>query len=191
MGEESKVIAIAKAEVGYLEKKSMASLDDKTANAGSGNYTKYWKTLSNGMQGQPWCQCFVDWCFRQAFGETKAKQLLCGTGKTWCFYTPTAAGYFKTAKQWITKDPKAGDIIYFKNSSRIHHVGIVEKVSGGMVYTIEGNTSGGSAVIANGGGVCRKSYPVGIPPSLVTDGPHTARQRPQRPIQAQPPARTP
>ncbi len=161
MSEESKVIAIAKAEVGYLEKKSMASLDDKTANAGSGNFTKYWKALSNGMQGQPWCQCFVDWCFMQAFGTVKAKELLCGSGKIWCFYTPTAAEYFKTAKQWITKDPKAGDIIYFKNSSRIHHVGIVEKVVGGTVYTIEGNTSGGSAVIANGGGVCRKSYPVG------------------------------
>lgn len=161
MGEESKVIAIAKAEVGYLEKKSAASLDDKTANAGSGNFTKYWKALSSGMQGQPWCQCFVDWCFKQAFGETKAKRLLCGAGKVWSFYTPTAAGYFKTAKQWITKDPKAGDIIYFKNSARIHHVGIVEKVSGGMVYTIEGNTSGGSAVIANGGGVCQKSYPLG------------------------------
>ena len=34
-----KVILIAKNEIGYLEKKSNSQLDDKTANAGSGNYT--------------------------------------------------------------------------------------------------------------------------------------------------------
>ena len=36
-----KVIKIADAEVGYLEKKSNSNLYDKTANAGSNNYTKY------------------------------------------------------------------------------------------------------------------------------------------------------
>ena len=37
-----KLIGIAQAEIGYLEKRSCANLYDKTANAGSGNYTKYW-----------------------------------------------------------------------------------------------------------------------------------------------------
>ena len=36
-----KVLKVAEAEVGYLEKKSNAFLNDKTANAGSANYTKY------------------------------------------------------------------------------------------------------------------------------------------------------
>ena len=40
-----KVISIAKAEVGYLEKKSNSKLDNKTANAGKANYTKYWREL--------------------------------------------------------------------------------------------------------------------------------------------------
>lgn len=154
----NEVIAIAAAEVGYLEKKSATSLDDKTANAGSGNHTKYWADLDKGLQGQPWCQCFVNWIFQKAFGTAKAKELLCCGGKVWSYYTPTSAGYFKAAGQWHTSDPKAGDIIYFKNSQRIHHVGIVRAVSGGIVYTIEGNTSDGTAVIANGGGVCKKSY---------------------------------
>lgn len=39
------LIATAKAEIGYLEKRSNANLDDKTANAGSGNYTKYWRDI--------------------------------------------------------------------------------------------------------------------------------------------------
>ncbi|MCH1978243.1 hypothetical protein MCG44_00545 [Lawsonibacter sp. OA9] len=36
-----KLISVASAEVGYLEKKSNSQLDSKTANAGSNNYTKY------------------------------------------------------------------------------------------------------------------------------------------------------
>ena len=50
-----KLIAIASDEVGYLEKRSNASLYDKTANAGSGNYTKYWAEIKPDYQGQPWC----------------------------------------------------------------------------------------------------------------------------------------
>ena len=34
----------------------------------------------------------------------------------------------------------------------------MEKVEGGKVYTIEGNTTGASGVVYNGGGVARKSY---------------------------------
>ena len=41
MSEVDRVINIALNEVGYIEKKSNANLDDKTLNAGSKNYTKY------------------------------------------------------------------------------------------------------------------------------------------------------
>ena len=40
-----KVLSVAEAEVGYLEKKSNALLDDKTANAGYSNYTKYGRDM--------------------------------------------------------------------------------------------------------------------------------------------------
>lgn len=40
-----KVLNIAKQELGYLEKRSNAYLYDKTENAGSGNYTKYWAEI--------------------------------------------------------------------------------------------------------------------------------------------------
>ena len=153
-----KALAIAENEKGYLEKNSASNLDDKTANAGSGNYTKYWRDLDNGMQGEPWCQCFVDWCFMKAYGTAEGKKLL--NMPSWNYYTPTAAGYFQSKGQWITKNPQPGDIIYFKNSTRIHHVGIVKKVSGNTVTTIEGNTSSTVGVIPNGGGVFEKSYQI-------------------------------
>lgn len=54
--------------------------------------------------------------------------------------------------------PKTGDQVFFKNSIRIYHTGIVEKVDSEKIYTIEGNTSGAKGVVANGGGVWEKSY---------------------------------
>ena len=43
----------------------------------------------------------------------------------------------------------------------MYHTGLVVKVAGGRVYTIEGNTSSAAGVVANGGCVRDKSYPLG------------------------------
>lgn len=158
----NKVIIIALAEVGYLEKKSNSNLDSKTANAGSKNYTKYGRDMHKlypSVMDFPaaWCDCFVDWCFYKAYGVCNAKGLLCGNFND---YTVASAQLYKNKDAWHTSNPKVGDQIFFKNSSRICHTGLVYKVTSTTVYTIEGNTSGASGVIANGGGVCKKSYPL-------------------------------
>lgn len=153
-----KLMLVAMAEEGYLEKKSNAYLDDKTANAGKANYTKYWRDLKPEWQGQPWCDCFVGWCFMKAFGETVGNNLLCGGLRS--YYTPTSAQCF-FARGRLDKNPKAGDQVFFtKNGqgSGSYHTGIVLGVSAGRVLTIEGNTSGASGVVDNGGGVAKKSY---------------------------------
>ena len=49
----NKVISLAKAEVGYLEKASNSNLESKTANVGYNNYTKYWRDIKPDDQGQP------------------------------------------------------------------------------------------------------------------------------------------
>ena len=145
-----KVINIATAELGYLEKRSNSNLDSKTANAGSGNYTKYWRDIKPDYQGQPWCACFVTWCFVQAFGKDKATALLKHYPYVYC---PTMANLFT-----LNANPKIGDIVIFKSNGTFVHTGIVISVNGDYFQTIEGNTSGGSAIIANGGGVCKKGY---------------------------------
>lgn len=148
-----KVIAIAKAEDGYLEKRSNSQLDSKTANAGSGNYTKYWRDLANwglgNYQAQYWCAAFVHWCFVKAFGLAAAKKLLLHAPYISC---DTMASKSKAAGRRYTA-PKVGDVVVFWNGSRYSHTGLVYKVSCGYFYTIEGNTSGASGVISNGGGV--------------------------------------
>lgn len=145
-----KVINIALDEVGYLEKKSNSQLDSKTANAGLNNCTKYWRDIKPEYQGQPWCACFVTWCFVKAFGRENAEKLLRHYPYVYC---PTMASLFK-----LYANPKRGDIVIFKHGSEFTHTGIVTGVNGDYFTTIEGNTSGGSTIIANGGGVCEKGY---------------------------------
>ena len=154
MTPQEKLIQTARSEVGYLEKASGKDLDSKTANTGRNNYTKYARDLFPSLQGQAWCDMFVDWCFVETFGQTIARKLL---GGGFSAYTPTSAQYYKNKGQWAGT-PRPGDQIFFKNSSRICHTGIVTTVSSDRVYTIEGNTSNGPQVIANGGAVCEKSY---------------------------------
>lgn len=153
-----KVIETASSWVGYLEKKSNKDLDDFTANAGSNNYTCFardYKVHTGGnYQAQPWCAMFVSEVLVQTFGVEKARKLLCGELYHYC---PTGVNQFKAGGRW-NKSPEPGDIIFFTNGSRAYHTGIVTQVTSGRVKTIEGNTSGASGVIANGGGVCEKSY---------------------------------
>lgn len=168
MNTVDKVIRIASDEVGYLEKKSNANLYSKTANAGYGNYTKYayefdtkYAGFYNGKKnGYAYCDVFVDWVFVQAYGVETAKKLLCQPDKSYGASCTYSARYYKQAGRFYENNPKVGDQIFFWNSSKTSdaHTGLVYKVDSKYVYTIEGNTSGASGVIANGGGVCRKKY---------------------------------
>lgn len=164
--DKQKVIDIAQAEVGYLEKETNSNLDSKTGNAGDENYTKYARDLAevgffNGRkQGRAWCAVFTAWNFWKAFGKEAALQLLCQPEKdncgAGCGY---AFDYFKR-KGRIFSSPQPGDLIFFwsKDKKTKSHIGLVYAVDRVKVYTLEGNTSGAAGVVANGGGVFRKSY---------------------------------
>ena len=160
-----KLLKIAIAEVGYIEKASNKDLDSKTANAGKNNYTKYARDLDaisgfyNGKKnGYAWCDVFVDWCFVQAFGVEKAKELLCQPNRSLGAGCKYSRNYYKAHGQLYNK-PALGDQIFFEDSDGdIVHTGIVYDVDKSYVYTIEGNTSTASGVVANGGTVAKKKY---------------------------------
>lgn len=151
--------------IGYLEKKSNASLNSFTANAGSNNYTRfavdycdYFGENINVYQAQPWCAMFVSVVFANVFGVKSAEKLLGGHYA----YCPYGVTNFKKAGIWHTSNPKPGDVIIFKNTSGVAcHTGIVTSVDSKRVYTVEGNTSSASGVVANGGCVAKKSYSLG------------------------------
>lgn len=145
----SKVVSLATAEVGYAEKKTNAQLDNKTANAGSNNWNKYadcidkrYPNFYNGKKnGYDWCDIFVDYIFITAFGYTDALRLLCQPEKSYGAGCTSSYNYFNTKKR-ISKTPSVGAQIFFtKNNKTCYHTGIVVKVSGGKVYTVEGNSS--------------------------------------------------
>ena len=159
------IIAIEKAEDGYLEKASNSNLDSKTANAGYNNYTKYWRDLNQlGLMGQSsnfsggpawaWCAGFQSWAFIKAVGVELARKLLLHLPFTTC----AVLGDKSKANGQLFSDPKVGDVVLFHNGSRHNHTGYVYAVDSSKFYTIEGNTNASSGVVPNGGGVHLKSY---------------------------------
>lgn len=142
----SKLLEIARAELGYKEKETNSQLDDKTANAGDGNWTKYARDLHSAgyyqaaKNGYAWCDMFVDWCFWKLGGsKEKGEWLECqtglyGAGCEWSSDCYRRAGRFD-------KNPRPGDQIFFGKTDAEEHTGIVEKIEDGKVHTIEGNAS--------------------------------------------------
>ena len=146
------VINIAKNEIGYREKASNAQLNDKTANAGSNNYTKYaayfdamrgeynfYNGRKNGPAGE-WCDMFFDWCQCQAWGVDTARRVLyqpmdsCGAG---CVYS---ASYYRANNAW-SNVPHEGDQIFFGSKGNETHTGMVVEVTEDRVITVEGNAN--------------------------------------------------
>ena len=94
-------------------------------------------------QNQPWCNIFVNACFIACFGlEIGAAMLYqpVGSGSALC---RASADFFKAAGAWIERGrtPEPGDVIFSFRNGDINHMGIVSRVAGGSVVTIEGNSS--------------------------------------------------
>ncbi len=84
-----------------------------------------------------WCACFVSWCANECgYIDTGVipKFAGCVNGAQW----------FKDKGQWQdgSAEPVPGMIIFFdwESDGETDHVGIVQKVENGIVYTVEGNS---------------------------------------------------
>ncbi len=84
-----------------------------------------------------WCACFVSWCANECgYIDTGVipKFASCVNGVQW----------FKDRGQWQdgSAEPVPGMIIFFdwEGDGETDHVGIVEKIENGTVYTVEGNS---------------------------------------------------
>lgn len=161
----NRLIQTARAEVGYLEKRSNRDLYDKTANVGKNNYTKYALELDNfgnvyngRKQGFSWCDVFVDWCFIHTFGLRVGIEMLCQTEKSLGAGCKYSMDYYRKAGRFYTT-PNVGDQVFFTRDGRTcAHTGIVAQVSFDCIYTIEGNAASGPGVTPNGGSVVCKMY---------------------------------
>lgn len=119
----NKIVQIAANEVGYKEQ--------------GNNRTKYGEWY--GMQDE-WCNIFVSWCAAQAgISEDIIPKMA---------YVPSTANWFDERGQYKNSKanggnytPQSGDIVLFdyNHNTTSDHIGIVEKVEGQTLYTIEGN----------------------------------------------------
>lgn len=99
----------------------------------------YWSWYGFGSRIE-WCACFVSWCANEC-GYIDAGVIPRFAGCS------NAVNWFTERGQWQDRNytPKEGDIIFFDweyngYTGTADHVGIVEKVDGNTIYTIEGNS---------------------------------------------------
>lgn len=137
--DRDRFVAVAKSQVGYLEKANGSNLKGFKANPGHNNYTKYAQEIGgwNGP-GAEWCQFFTSWAGKAA-GIPQSILKHGGSCQT-TLNQYKQMGVFHPASNY---NPQAGDIVYFNwnKTGRASHVGIVTGVSGNNVLTIEGNTT--------------------------------------------------
>lgn len=124
-----KMLDIANAQVGVHE----------TGNNNVKFNTWYYGHPVNGATSDDyaWCSAFVSWVADQNGIPTDVIPRTASCETATDFFK--AKGRFKEPSEGYI--PQRGDIIYFDNEPNgvPNHVGIVEKVENGVVYTIEGN----------------------------------------------------
>ncbi|GAA3470778.1 CHAP domain-containing protein [Nonomuraea roseola] len=130
--ETQKLIELLESHLGYSE--------------GKGAYTKFGDWYGRTVEfdadysGAPWCDMFLSWAAHKLGYEEWVGQFA---------YTVAHAEWFKKNDAWGHK-PKPGALVFYdwggsNDIDNIDHVGIVTKVVGDTIFTIEGNIDGGVA----------------------------------------------
>lgn len=115
-----------------------------------------------GVNGVPWCNIFVSYCFSVGAGYTIVEGFPGGRGAgiykgKGCAYVPTTEAWLRATGTWVGRStPLPGDIaIYNWDGREADHIGIVMRdLGGGRFEAIEGNTGEGND--SNGGEVMRR-----------------------------------
>jgi hypothetical protein len=125
----SAIIGIAAKEVGVRE-------STRNYSPRIGEYLNY----VGFKQAAPWCAGFVSWCHNKI-----------GLGAPRSAWSPSLFPSNRLARDGL---PGMVIGIYFPSMGRIAHVGLIERVQGSLIFSIEGNTN--VAGSREGDGVMRK-----------------------------------
>lgn len=137
-------------------KVARGQIGKRTKNDVRGFWTWFFGSRFVDTDITPWCGTFVGWCYRKA-GQYHKISPAGNIG-----YVPCYSRFANRRNKWISKaKARDGDIIVF---GRNRHVGIVERVYKGYIFTIEGN-SGPDAEIGTRkpGAVTRRVYKLNDP----------------------------
>ncbi|MEU0519696.1 CHAP domain-containing protein [Streptosporangium sp. NPDC006007] len=130
--EMQKFIELLESQLGYSEK--------------SGGYTKFGDWYGSDVEfdadysAAPWCDMYLSWAAKKLGYEDWLGQFA---------YTVYHARWFQQQGAWGTT-PKPGAIVFFdwggsRQLKKIDHIGVVTRVEGRTIHTIEGNIDGGVA----------------------------------------------
>ncbi|WP_316813550.1 peptidoglycan-binding protein [Pedobacter heparinus] len=116
-GKRDDVVRIARAELGVRE---------ATGN-NDGPRVEEYLAYTGFKKGNPYCASYVSWCFHKA-GYSQPK-------------TAWSPALFPASR--LTKDALPGNVfgIWFPELNRIAHVGLLERLQGDFLLTLEGNTN--------------------------------------------------
>lgn len=137
------LIGVAKTQLGYTE---LDSSGRPISSSSDGGYTKYGDSF--GEPNGAWCAYFISWCASKAGIPSSIVPRLGNCGSLIDWYRGRSI-YYSRSSGYI---PKPGDMVFFNwdGGSSAQHIGIVTGVSGGNLYTIEGNTGGAEGYMCDG-----------------------------------------
>ncbi len=106
--------------------------------------------------GEFWCAAFLYWCFKKAAESLGRKNPVLQTGHCMTHWRDTP-GKKIAAADAVNKPSliKPGQIFIINTGGSHGHTGLIEKVDGGFIQTIEGNTNPSGS--SNGIGVFRNT----------------------------------
>ncbi|MFD5308175.1 CHAP domain-containing protein [Streptomyces ardesiacus] len=177
MSNASKIVSIAKGEVGYREGKTGSSYNNKQKYSGQVPGLE-WSNF------QPWCATFVSWAAMKAGVESLyPRTASCLVGAAW----------FKKLGRWSEYPAVGAQVFYGPNGGT--HTGLVYDYDATYVYTVEGNTNDSGS--AEGNGVYlkkrrrRDAYVYGYGYPKFSDGiksadPKYAKEAPKAPAKSKP-----
>lgn len=141
----AEAVKIAQSQMGVME-------DPPGSNRGE-KVEAYQASVGIGA-GTFWCAAFLYWCFEQASKNLGRKNPVLKTGHCMTHWRDTA-GKKIPATDAVNKTSlvKPGHIFIINTGGSHGHTGLVEKVEGGIIHTIEGNTNPSGS--SNGIGVFR------------------------------------
>jgi len=117
--------------------KTQLHVREKTGKNDGEAVESYLKSVALG-KGYAWCAAFVYWCFSEAAKQLDVPNPL--------YKTAGVLHHWNNTKGLKTKtNPQAGDIFIMDYGKGNGHTGIVERVVGDIVHTIEGNTNSASS----------------------------------------------
>lgn len=135
----TKALELAQSQIGVQE-------IPKNSNAGPA-VEKYLKSVGLG-KGYSWCMAFVYWSVKEASKQLAVTNPLEKTGGVLKMWN-------ECQELRVSGNPQPGDIMILDYGKGLGHTGMVEKVEGNVIHTIEGNTNDEGS--REGYEVCRRT----------------------------------